>query len=306
MRRKKLANKIISVLMSAMMLVSTPMSALATDVEVQQAADQVEVQTSSEDVETLNESDDLTEEVQDEEIISDEGLIYDGTEEQYSDPEEEVILGDDEVAEPMQTFTDEGEETADVTPVSATVSYAAQADGAFLMAPQMDANVSSDLAESYGYTDEVPVNKGVSTLDVLVAAHQDIFGTDFNKEDASDYLSLSGNFISTIWGTKTGDVGILVNGVMPHTGGVGGAVNQVKVTDGDEIDFYVYQDTTSWSDNYIWLEDASGNKLDGQTLQQELHWNFMSKDTALLTMEWKKSLSLRNIRQELHRQLFSW
>ena len=266
MRRKKLANKIMSILMSAMMLVSTPMSALATDVEVQQAADQVEVQTSSEDVETLNESDDLTEEVQDEEIISDEGLIYDGTEEQYSDPEEEVILGDDEVAEPMQTFTDEGEETADVTPVSATVSYAAQADGAFLMAPQMDANVSSDLAESYGYTDEVPVNEGVSTLDVLVAAHQDIFGTDFNKEDASDYLSLSGNFISTIWGTKTGDVGILVNGVMPHTGGVGGAVNQVKVTDGDEIDFYVYQDTTSWSDNYIWLEDASGNKLDGQTV----------------------------------------
>ncbi|MEI3138784.1 MAG: hypothetical protein V8T31_04015 [Lachnospiraceae bacterium] len=107
MRRKKLANKIMSILMSAMMLVSTPMSTLATDVEVQQAAGQVEVQTSSEDVEDLSESADQTEEVQDEEIISDEGLIYDGTEEQYSDPEEEVILGDDEVAEPMQTFTDE-------------------------------------------------------------------------------------------------------------------------------------------------------------------------------------------------------
>ena len=36
MRRKKLANKIMSILMSAMMLVSTPMSALATDVEIQQ------------------------------------------------------------------------------------------------------------------------------------------------------------------------------------------------------------------------------------------------------------------------------
>ena len=266
MRRKKLANKIMSILMSAMMLVSTPMSTLAIDVEVQQAAGQVEVQTSSEDVEDLSESADQTEEVQDEEIISDEGLIYDGTEEQYSDPEEEVILGDDEVAEPMQTFTDEGEETADVTPVSATVSYAAQAEGAFLMAPQTDVKVSSDLAESYGYMDQVPVNEGVSALDVLVAAHQDIFGTEFKKEDASSYLQLSGNFISTIWGTQTGNVGFLVNGVTPNKDETGDAVNQAKVTDGDEIDFYVYQDTSTWSDNYIWLEDANGSKLDGQTV----------------------------------------
>lgn len=269
MRRKKLANKIMSILMSATMLVSTPMSVLATDVEIQQAADQVEVQTSSEDGETLSESDDLTEEnveeVQDEDITSDEELISDEMG-GYSDSDEEVILGDNEEAEPIQTFADDGEETGDVTPVSATVSYAAQADGAFLMAPQMDVKVSSDLAESYGYTDEIPVNKGVSTLDVLVAAHQDIFGTAFNKEDASSYLKLSGNFISTIWGTETGDVGILVNGVTPHTGEVGYAVNQAQVTDGDEIDFYVYQDATSWSDNYIWLEDASGNKLDGQTV----------------------------------------
>lgn len=81
MRRKKLANKIMSILMSAMMLVSTPMSALATDVEIQQAADQVEVQTSSEDVEELSESDNLTEEnveeFQDEDITSDEELIFD-------------------------------------------------------------------------------------------------------------------------------------------------------------------------------------------------------------------------------------
>ena len=81
MRRKKLANKIMSILMSAMMLVFTPMSTLATDVEVQQAAGQVEVQTSSEDVEDLSESDDLTEEnveeLQDEDITSDEELIFD-------------------------------------------------------------------------------------------------------------------------------------------------------------------------------------------------------------------------------------
>lgn len=81
MRRKKLANKIMSILMSAMMLVSTPMNALATDVEIQQAAGQVEVQTFSEDLEDLSESDDLkeenVEELQDEDITSDEELIFD-------------------------------------------------------------------------------------------------------------------------------------------------------------------------------------------------------------------------------------
>ena len=84
MRRKKLANKIMSILMSATMLVSTPMSALATDVEVQQAADQIEAQTATEDSEALSEEADLSEEAagneaEDEDLISDEEIISDET-----------------------------------------------------------------------------------------------------------------------------------------------------------------------------------------------------------------------------------
>lgn len=90
MRRKKLANKIMSILMSAMMLVSTPMSALATDVEIQQAAGQVEVQTSSEDVEDLSESDDLTEE---------------------NVEELEVLIGEEEERGDPAAFLNEGEMT---------------------------------------------------------------------------------------------------------------------------------------------------------------------------------------------------
>lgn len=36
-----------------------------------------------------------------------------------------------------------------------TVDLTAQAEGAFLMAPQFDVAVSSNLAESYGYDDQV-------------------------------------------------------------------------------------------------------------------------------------------------------
>ena len=63
MRRKKLANKIVSILMAGLMLVSTPMSVLATDGEIQQMEDQIEVQTSMDNEEITENDDSLTEEM---------------------------------------------------------------------------------------------------------------------------------------------------------------------------------------------------------------------------------------------------
>lgn len=77
MRRKKLANKITSILMAAMMLVSTPMSALATDAGYQDSEQQIEVQSVSEDSESMEENDGLTEESAEEEITSDEDITAD-------------------------------------------------------------------------------------------------------------------------------------------------------------------------------------------------------------------------------------
>ena len=57
MRRKKLANKIVSILMAGLMVASTPMSALATDVELTDGIQQIEVQSASEDGETPVEED---------------------------------------------------------------------------------------------------------------------------------------------------------------------------------------------------------------------------------------------------------
>ena len=78
MRRKKLANKITSILMAAMMLVSTPMSALATDAGYQDSEQQIEVQSVSEDSEkSMEENNGLTEESAEEEITSDEDITAD-------------------------------------------------------------------------------------------------------------------------------------------------------------------------------------------------------------------------------------
>ena len=60
---------------------------------------------------------------------------------------------------------------------SAAVSLAVQAGGAFLCAPQQGVSVSGNLAESYGYTDAVA--DGVSVLDVLVYAHELVYGDAF-------------------------------------------------------------------------------------------------------------------------------
>ena len=100
MRRKKLANKIVSILMAGLMLVSTPISALATDGEIQQMEDQIEVQTSMDNEEITENDDSLTEEMTgedaEEEIIADEEVTADAPEAFDGEAEEGIILGDSE------------------------------------------------------------------------------------------------------------------------------------------------------------------------------------------------------------------
>ena len=60
-----------------MMLVSSPMSALATDAGYQDSEQQIEVQSVSEDSESMEENNGLTEESAEEEITSDEDITAD-------------------------------------------------------------------------------------------------------------------------------------------------------------------------------------------------------------------------------------
>ncbi len=153
----------------------------------------------------------------------------------------------------------------DETPTSgtttATVNFTAQAEGSFLVAPQFGVSVSSDLAESYGYTDQVA--DGVSALDVLVKAHELIFGEGFTKDTANTMLVVpSTGFISKIFGTETSSCGFMLNGAYPNDGtksAYGGGYNGTtvinqKAVDGDMFDFFIYQDQSTWSDKMSWLE----------------------------------------------------
>ena len=142
-----------------------------------------------------------------------------------------------------------------------TVSYTAQAANSFMCAPGQDVTVSSDVAESYGYTDELPGK--VTALDVLVKAHEDIFGEAFTPDTAETILKVDKGFIKTIFGETTSNCGFAINGVQPHDDNLnksdygdyynGYTVTNAEINNGDNLEFFIYQDGYAM-DNYVHFE----------------------------------------------------
>ncbi len=140
---------------------------------------------------------------------------------------------------------------------TAEVTIRSQMAGAYLRGFAEKQTVASDLAEKYGFTDEVD---GVSALDVLVRAHELTYGEAFTKETAKDCLVVNGSMVEKLFCEETTANGFAVNQGYPNDGMAspyggynGTTITNTKVNDGDIIDFFIYQDTTSWLDNYTWV-----------------------------------------------------
>lgn len=155
--------------------------------------------------------------------------------------------------------------------IHATISM--QAENMFIMVPTR-VEVSSDLAERYGYADDV--TDGVSALDVLVKYHELTFGEDFTKDSKSDYLVVSNGTITTVNGEKTSAFSFAVNGEFPcdkngeyntQYGYTGYTISQTPVAEDDTVEFFFYQDTSMYMDYYTWFTDTDGNRLDTFTVQ---------------------------------------
>lgn len=150
-----------------------------------------------------------------------------------------------------------------------SLSFTAQAENSFLCPPQWDVEVTGTLAERYGYIDSV--TDGVSALDVLVRAHEVIFGAAFSPEDAHTFLVVGETgFVTTLFGTATASNGFTINGAQPHDDSLipsdygdnytGYTIDTAEVNDGDCVEFFLYQDESSL-DHYVWFEQ-NGAKLD--------------------------------------------
>lgn len=148
---------------------------------------------------------------------------------------------------------------------TAAVDYTSQNYGAFLHAPKRAINVSSNLAERYGYKDGVNYLEDVSVLDVLVQAHIDVFGDEFTKTTANTYLTMLDGSPSRQFGVDSDEAfgGFLLNHAVANDGtqgdwGYNGTlVGTQKVVKNDVVEFFFYN-SPYWMDSCNWFEGENG------------------------------------------------
>lgn len=160
--------------------------------------------------------------------------------------------------------------------VTAEVDFTSQMSGGFLHAPQFGYEVAGNLAEQYGYTDEV--EGGVSALDVLVAAHELVFEDAFTVETATDYLTLDGQTVTKQFGVEFDQDAFyepsyshlfFVNHAFPNDGTThpglgdwveynGTTVATQEVFDGDIVEFF-FNEGSFYDDTYSWFLDEDGD-----------------------------------------------
>lgn len=146
---------------------------------------------------------------------------------------------------------------------SVEVNLTAQADGAFLCAPQFGIKVDSNTAEIYGFEDSVD---GVSVLDALVTLHKIKYGNSFTKDAAGNYLALNDyGSTSKSFGYSDRYAGFVLNGAYPNDGtesnfgGYNGTLETTQeLNDDDTVEFFIYAE--DWSDELAWF-NYKGNAV---------------------------------------------
>ena len=137
---------------------------------------------------------------------------------------------------------------------SVEVTIRNQVAGSYLNGFAEPVSVDADLAESYGYTDQVD---GVSALDALVKAHEMIYGDKFTPETAKEYLIVgtSPGYATKIYGEKY-DFSFWINSWYPNVDGNGTTLTTQEISDGDVIDFFTYG-SEFCLDYYTWIDAPS-------------------------------------------------
>lgn len=170
------------------------------------------------------------------------------------------------------------EPPAPVVP-TATVTIRSQAEGGYLHGFAEPVEVAANLAESYGFADQV--TDGVSALDALVKAHEITFKDAFTKETVDEFLAVSDSgFVTKLFGETTSNCGFTINGEMPHDGVLkddsyapgkksytGYTITQATVKNGDVVDFFLYQDSSALDNYPIW--ERNGAPLSSLTVKPE-------------------------------------
>ena len=111
-------------------------------------------------------------------------------------------------------------------------------------------------AAAYGYEKPENMKKQVTVADALYVLHAALYGEKF-KENPSDYLNITSNgWITCVFGVQTAYIGYYVNNVYPtNEAGSGTVANDTVLKTGDELEIFLYGDTSKGTDKYLYFSN---------------------------------------------------
>lgn len=136
--------------------------------------------------------------------------------------------------------------------------------------------VTSKDAAAYGYVKPEAMKNQVTVVDALYTLHKAMYGEDFDT-DPSRYLTVNASgIIETIFGEQTYASGFYVNNEYPtDESGMGTYANATVLQPGDELSIFMYADTTSWSDVYLYFQNVPDQICVGKEFQAALYGKSM-------------------------------
>lgn len=129
-----------------------------------------------------------------------------------------------------------------------------QASGQLPMVKKL--SVKATTAESYGYVKPEEMKNKVTAADAFYAMHAAVYGEDFEKEPEK-YISINENgWINVMFGKPASSSSYYVNNIYPvDENGNGTVAYNTVLKSGDELSFFLYSDTSGWSDKYLYFKD---------------------------------------------------
>lgn len=128
-----------------------------------------------------------------------------------------------------------------------------------------DLEVTSDLAEKYGYKKADEYAGEVTALDAAVAMHKYMYGEHFEK-NPTEYLGVGPTgWITKMFGQETMNVGFTVNHLQPGMS----LINQAVLKDNDIVELFVYCDP-AWNDVVLYFEELSTKCQFGDDIELNL------------------------------------
>lgn len=143
------------------------------------------------------------------------------------------------------------------------ISFSMQMGNQFLFFPTTIMQVSTGLAEEFGYVPQGTTHDQPIILDAIVEAHRLKYGDAFSRETCMDYLEIrSEQWLTKAFGKPAFYSGFAINGQYAYdeksdyrrSGFMGYSFTQAFISEGDAVEVYAFEDSNGM-DYYLYFLD---------------------------------------------------